>query len=181
LISFKAFSSQDNEAIFLEWQTASEVNSDYFIVEKSYDGITFFPIDRVRSAQNSTTIQHYTSVDNDPRKGDNYFRIQEVDQEQFMSFSNLINVFINDRGEVPAIYPNPIEDLVKVYSKDLKNKELQIKILDINGQCIYTGKHTAQGGQLFISAASLNIKKQGMYFLNYEDGGEMISLKFLSL
>lgn len=181
LVNFQAYSSRDQSKIFLNWETASEVNSDYFVIEKSYDGIIFFPIDQVAAAGNSSITRRYTAVDLTPNKGNNYFRIQEVDLERLMSFSNLVNVFINDDGDVPAIYPNPVVDMVKVYSKPLKNKPVVVKVLNVKGQCIYTGQHNAQDGQLFIPTNQMNIRNPGIYFLNYQQDGEMVSLKFLSI
>ncbi len=181
MTNFRAYKSNDQSKVFLEWQTVSEENSNYFIVEKSYDGTVFKKIARVEAAQNSTTTQNYISVDDDPQKGNNYYRIQEVSQDQFMTFSNLVNVFFNGQEDIPIIYPNPVQNQVRVFSKDLESDDFFIKVLDINGQCLYAGNQRAQDGQLMLSTSTLNVKNPGMYFLSYEIGGEIKSLKFFKI
>jgi hypothetical protein len=96
LVNFTANKNNDNTKIFLEWKTASEENSDYFIIEKSYDGLTFQEVDKVQAAKNSNTLQFYNTIDDEPSKGNNYYRIQMVDQDRSMNYSNLINVFIKE-------------------------------------------------------------------------------------
>lgn len=181
MTSFRAIKSADHTQIYLEWSTASEINSDYFVVEKSYDGISFHPIDRVAAAQNSTVTRRYASVDEDPAQGNNYYRIQQVDLDQTMSFSRLVNVFMNDQNEVRTIYPNPVEDHMTVYSSTLGSKEIILKVLDLKGQVIYSGPQVAQDGQIMLSAANLNIKNPGVYFINYEEAGSPVSLKFMKV
>jgi hypothetical protein len=65
--------------IKLEWSTASETNSHYFIIEKS-NGLNEFS-DLVRVEANGTTsnINTYTAIDDNPIEGINYYRIKEVD------------------------------------------------------------------------------------------------------
>jgi type IX secretion system substrate protein len=181
LIGFRAFKNNDHSSVFLEWETASEENSDHFIIEKSIDGATFYEIGRVQAAQNSTTIQFYSAVDNQPNKGNNYYRIQQVDQDEIMNFSRLINVFLNDQTDKPIIFPNPVKDFVRVYSSSLNGQEVNIKVLDITGKCLYTNSHYVQDGQIYLSTANMNIKNSGIYFINYEDKGQVYSLKFMKM
>lgn len=62
----------------LNWATASELNSDYFTLEKSSDGIHFQTITHINAAGNSNQkIQYsYTVSVNDI---DNYFRLVQTD------------------------------------------------------------------------------------------------------
>lgn len=181
LTDFRAFKNNDNSIIFLEWETASEENSDHFVVEKSLDGISFSPIATVPANRNTTTVSYYDARDNNPVKGNNYYRIMQVDQDQLMSFSKLVNVFINGQEDTPIVYPNPVREQISVFSKTLENEKVSIKILDSNGQIVYQGQHRAQDGQILLSPTSLNIKKQGLYYLNYEIGGSTHSLSFFKV
>lgn len=178
LIGFRAFKEADNSLIYLQWETASEENSDYFIVEKSVDGIHFSPIATIQANGNTTSISYYDAVDNEPAKGNNYYRIMQVDQDQLMSFSKLVNVFINGQEDIPIVYPNPVQEQVSVYAKSLANKQVSINIIDSNGQMVYSGQHRAQDGQIMLSPMQINIRKQGLYLLNYEYEGELYSLQF---
>lgn len=65
--------------INLEWETASEMNSHYFIIEKS-DGFGMFKeIIRIPSTGNSNNYLKYSFKDIKPYEGPNYYKIFEVD------------------------------------------------------------------------------------------------------
>ncbi len=181
LTSFRAFRHDDDLKVNIEWETVSEVNSDYFIIEKSYDGISFHEIDRIPAAQNSNITQRYRSFDNNPAKGNNYYRLQQVDQDQVISFSNLINIFININHENgPVIYPNPVKDQLKLYNKSFQNND-QIPILIFNqsGQSIYRNIHQVQNGQLILSTQQLNIKEPGIYFISFISNDQAYSMELI--
>ncbi len=181
-INFTAYKNQNNSKVFLEWTTASEENSAHFIIEKSTDGSVFHEIERVQSVQNSNTIQFYGGIDKRPNIGNNYYRIQQVDQDDIMSFTKLINVFINEQDEAPTVYPNPVQDQLNVYNKALSKQEVFVKIVDLTGHCIYSNYHQNFNGQIHLSVPSLNIKKPGVYFIHYqEEGGRHYSQQFMKM
>ena len=180
-LDFRAFKNNNHSKVFLEWETASEDNSDHFIIEKSDDGAVFYEIGRVDAAQNSTTIQFYSAVDNQPNKGNNYYRVQQVDQDNIMNFSQLVNVFINDQTDIPVVYPNPVKDVLRVHSKSLTGQEVYVKILDINGKCLYSNPHFAQDGQIYLSTSNMKINNPGIYYISYQDKGQIYSLKFMKM
>lgn len=182
-VDFKAYHSSDHSTVFLEWETISETNSDYFVVEKSLDGITFEKIDRVEAAINSNTLIAYDAIDENPIKGNNYYRIQQVDQDQTMSFSPLLNVFIRIQDqEIPVAFPNPIGDQLNVYSQAFKdNDEIFIMIVDNAGKAVYRNTHLVQQGQLVLNTRLLNMEVPGIYFLSYVYEGRAYTLELLKV
>lgn len=68
-----------NNGILLRWTTVSESNSDYFILEKSKDLITFAEVSRIKSAIYSTTRIDYEFFDKIPYDGISYYRLIQVD------------------------------------------------------------------------------------------------------
>lgn len=54
LLEFTAKSDLNN-SVALEWTTASEVNNDYFELQKSNDGVNFETFAKVKSKGNSNT------------------------------------------------------------------------------------------------------------------------------
>ncbi len=77
LIKFEAKSSSDK--VIIQWETAVEMDNDYFIVERSFDGVHFSPITRVNGAGNSTHLIHYSSEDQQYANGINYYRLIQSD------------------------------------------------------------------------------------------------------
>jgi hypothetical protein len=92
LIDFQA--NEDDGAVYLNWTTASEINNDYFTVERSSDAIEFTDILRQNGAGNSATILNYTDIDLEPLRGVSYYRLKQTDFDGTESFSNAIAVNI---------------------------------------------------------------------------------------
>ncbi len=49
--------------VFLHWQTASETNNDYFVLEKSKDAINWIEIANIDGAGNSNSLLNYNYID----------------------------------------------------------------------------------------------------------------------
>ncbi len=67
------------QSVELSWQTASEINNDFFKVQRSQDGIDFHSIGTVRGQGNSSQINEYHYMDHHPMPGTNYYRLLQVD------------------------------------------------------------------------------------------------------
>ena len=71
----------------LTWATASEINNDYFLIERSIDGINWDRIGTMEGAGNSNTGIVYDFDDTEFQDSLNYYRLSQVDfdgqKEQF--------------------------------------------------------------------------------------------------
>ena len=107
-VEFLDFNAKkENSTVQLEWTTASEINNDYFDV-KRYNPNTgsFESIGEINGAGNYTTIEHYNFLDLNPHKGENIYRIKQVDFDLQFDYSNIQTVlFIPNLAS--AIFPNP--------------------------------------------------------------------------
>lgn len=85
------FSAECNyPQIVLKWTTQSETNNDYFILEKSSDGINFTSVAVIPGAGNSSITQNYSYTDN-INTADLYYRLKQVDYSGEYSYSDIIN------------------------------------------------------------------------------------------
>lgn len=71
----------ENGVVVGEWETASEINSDYFSVERSTDGINFTTIGNVFASGNSTWPVNYEFIDRSTTPGKLYYRLNQVDYD----------------------------------------------------------------------------------------------------
>lgn len=78
LLSFDANTDAQNN-VKINWSTATETNSDYFTVEKSFDGTNWEIIGFVTSAGNSNQQIDYTFTDNNAQEGVSYYRLKQTD------------------------------------------------------------------------------------------------------
>jgi hypothetical protein len=70
----------------LTWATATETNSDYFAVERSFDGFSWETISYVQSAGNSNQVVEYTFTDENLAEGIYYYRLKQVDFDGAMEY-----------------------------------------------------------------------------------------------
>jgi len=126
LLTFTA--EEKDNFVYLNWVTASEINNDYYELQRSKDGINFEPFTRVNGAGNSNTTLYYSTIDDSPLQGISYYRLKQVDFNGQVSYSQIEAVnLIND--EI-TIYPNPTNGLLTINNR----KNQTIKIIDIAGK-----------------------------------------------
>lgn len=96
----------DGKRSLLNWETATEINNDRFEIERSSDGVMFNKIGQVAGAGNSTDHISYQWYDNDPLKGNNYYRLRQVDIDGKFTHSPVRLVNFKD-GSYFIILNNP--------------------------------------------------------------------------
>lgn len=106
LLSFDAFPA--NGTVELRWETATEINNEYFDVERSKDGEAFTSIGRVTGAGNSHTLRKYKLTDTYPLSGNAYYRLKQTDFNGNLSYSNVVRTELSI-GVVMLAHPNPFD------------------------------------------------------------------------
>ncbi|MDQ3536918.1 MAG: T9SS type A sorting domain-containing protein [Bacteroidota bacterium] len=120
----------------LTWVTASENNNDYFVIEKSRDGTTFFPIAKQESKGNSSTDTKYTLRDGEVSSGLTYYRMHQVDFDGTTTYFKTIVVNIGDFKEgYYVVYPNPTADMVTISRKGMP-AHVQVNVYDLGGRML---------------------------------------------
>ncbi|MEM6343382.1 MAG: T9SS type A sorting domain-containing protein [Bacteroidota bacterium] len=122
------------ETVVLNWTTATELNNDHFVIERSTDGENFSSISSL--AGNGTTNEKidYQFVDRSPVNGDNYYRLKQVDFDGQFAYSEILRLKVEPNNFRYSLYPNPTSDQLHISSTE---KEItQIEILDLSGRKI---------------------------------------------
>jgi hypothetical protein len=88
-----------NAVVQLIWGTASEINNDYFSVQRSADGVYFTELDRLPGAGYSNQVRHYQYQDSDPLAAITYYRISQNDFDGTQSYSKTVAVKAVKRNE----------------------------------------------------------------------------------
>jgi len=96
--------------ISLSWSSASELNFDYFDVEKSSDGLSFHSIAKVKGNGTTNIRQDYSLNDEKPLSGKNYYRLKSVDFDGYTEYFNVIMIDFDGKKDF-SIYPNPSNGL----------------------------------------------------------------------
>jgi hypothetical protein len=169
LILFEARST--TEGVLTSWTTASEINNDFFTIERSYDGKNFFPIGTVDGAGNSTQERNYHFTDKNPGKGLIYYRLKQTDFDQQFSYSETVAVKVNEKIAGLNLFPNPVESQLH-YQFESSGEPVSIQIVDVTGRVLYTEEKTFKAG-VANSEIDLQEFSNGMYFLVLSCDGSM--------
>jgi hypothetical protein len=165
----------------LEWKTGTELNNDYFSVERSKDGINFKQIGKVKGSGTSSHEKNYLFIDSFPFSGLSYYRLKQVDYDAKFEYSPIkaINFDFSAQNDF-IIYPNPLEnnDLEFIYSADNEGFAL-IQIIEPLGRVILSKKEIVNEGRNYFK---INLKDfpRGSYLLLIQDElGNQIHRKFV--
>lgn len=121
LMAFNAEMVDAGTATNLTWETSSESNSDYFLIERSVDGIQFESIGKRLAAGESDHLIAYNFSDESPILGTNYYRLQQVDQNGFTTISTVQMLTFMDMGNAMEVYPNPFSSSLVLQLDRMRN------------------------------------------------------------
>jgi hypothetical protein len=175
LTGFSAI-AKPNLTNFLQWETATEINSDYFMVEKSKDGIHFTQVAIVNANGNSSSILHYQLTDYFPETGFNYYRLKMVDKDGQFQYSFIINVILRSAatGEIEIISASTNHQHLEINIKSNKSQNANYLVYDAGGRLLY------QSGILLREGAHLISKDLplpgAVYFLKLLTQEEQVSI-----
>ena len=184
-IELLSFSAQLNNGrtVGLKWVTATEINNDYFTVERSQNLIDFETVLIRDGAGNSNEQLYYEDVDPYPYPGISYYRLKQTDYDGSYSYSAPISIQIDGK--------NPFK--TQIYPVPSMANNVHLSITGIQGTSVYihitdqSGKHVAALNIPTNNANTLLYKlpemalSSGVYFMSVTDGTEENFLKFVIL
>lgn len=142
--------ARSNSAVLLSWNTASEQENAYFVVERSLDGHTFTSLDHVPGMGTSsrTHTYHYEDV-NLPAYAIStiYYRLRQVDSNGNATYSPVRTILgtqgLNTGLQDLQVYPNPalVTDVVVVSGA----RSSFVQLLDMNGRLLVTASVEVDG------------------------------------
>jgi len=165
-----------NEIFSLQWQSANEVNTKNFIIQRSSNGTTFTDLGTVKSANTSGT-NSYNFIDNHPLQSINYYRLKMEDNDGRFTYSNIIPIKLSDFNTNLFLYPNPAHNAATVLFNSIGNNKYAINITDLTGRLIKRVKGISTLGTNTIAIDVKNFSK-GTYFINMNNENGRQSIKF---
>ncbi|MBK9637551.1 MAG: T9SS type A sorting domain-containing protein [Bacteroidetes bacterium] len=182
-VVLKSFAvEENNEKALLIWETASEINNDYFILERSWDGNNFEFLGQVKGSGTTTMPNKYSFTDDSPLLGISYYRLTQIDfngeKEIFppRSFS-----FSLEGTEMKLLQfgPNPFIDEISLLIQFPNNTQLRAELFTIDGKKVWETEQEATAGR---ESYTLNpdIRSSGVYHLRLSNSeGKSLLLKLV--
>ncbi len=128
-----------------EWETASELNNDYFTIEFSIDAVEFAELTKIDGAGTTTEPHNYRYTDFSSHAGIIYYRLKQTDYDGNFSYSETVPVVFAEHHEAETedikfvVYPNPATDHITISGGEYES----ISFVSANGAVL--GREAAQG------------------------------------
>ncbi len=136
LLSFRA--KCDKDVVNIEWTTASEINNDFFTLEKSTDLQNFEIVTTVDGAGTTNEIKYYSYTDENPCDNISYYRLKQTDFDGAFKYSDIEIVDCSGLNNPDVIfYPNPFKDELVVRIININSTKANIEIYDMLGSKVF--------------------------------------------
>ncbi|MBS1634579.1 MAG: hypothetical protein JST26_01565 [Bacteroidetes bacterium] len=138
LLSFNV-ALNSNEQAEVNWITETEVNNDYFEVQRSADSYNWEVIGTKKGQGNTTNKTSYQFLDKAPLGGVSYYRLKQVDFDKKFTYTNIAPLDLSKVTEgITNLHPNPTNDFVTcdLYAKSRGN--VDIELIDYTDHTVYS-------------------------------------------
>jgi len=138
LVRFSA--ELQEEHVKIKWETTAEINLEKFEIEERTNDDSFSKIGEVTAALSGEINNDYYFLHENPKEGQHFYRLKQVDLDGSFEYSDIISVTVNrsDSNEKPMVfYPNPtMSGQVQLNYFMESSGSVPIKIYDLNGICL---------------------------------------------
>lgn len=180
----------NNDVAEITWTTQTEINNDYFTIEKSTDGINYNEVIRVNGAGNSYEQREYMEVDYNLTNGKSYYRLKQTDFDGTTTTSKIVAVtYFGEKGDelyIEAslnVYPNPAltgEQINIKVEHVSPEEELLVVVRDIRGQEMYSKITIADyDGNAYVGVDPSFTLAAGTYLIIGSSDNRMFSKKLI--
>ncbi len=174
--------------VLLRWQTASELNNDYFEVQVAKDIETlrserFETIEKVEGHGTTAATQNYSFTHYmDARFGEYYYRLKQVDYDGAFEYSDIVSVRFEKNIKSYTLYPTLVKGNTIALDLDAKQKSTaDIRLIDLSGQLMKEYNIAIQKGAQTLQLELPDGLETGTYHLITKVGINIITRKFMKI
>lgn len=151
LVAFIA--EMKDRVVEIFWETASQINNDYFVIERSNNGTDWELLEKLDGAGNNTELLSYKTYDFHPYRGVGYYRLKQVDYDGEYSYSEIRSVY--NTNEL-MILPNPSAGIFGIGGMP-RHQENTVVVLDITGKVLEQHSTEEESYQLDLTHFSAGV------------------------
>jgi hypothetical protein len=170
LVSFDA--NCVNEEIELEFVVASQINNDYFTIERSLDNKNWSFVTEIDGVEggNTSTQMTYKWMDNSAYKGQSYYQLTQVDYDgEYKTFEPIVNNCNDYTDNVYSAYPNPTKEnlMIDIELDNYQGDNVKLLLMDINGKIVKDEPIVLEKG---FNHLEVNLKElpKGVYMMQFK-------------
>lgn len=167
LLSFKG-DIMETQKIKLSWVVAAEEDLNYYLIEKSNDGVNYNYLSHVKAIGNTTQQSAYYAIDEHPFNGNNYYRLRSVDENGSQNIAAY--TVVTNKSHLPsfAVFPNPATDKINVSLANFSST-VYVDFYDMYGKEIFSSSASCDKGNSSMEI-DISLFPEGVYFVKAFDG-----------
>lgn len=157
LLSFDA--TCDNGVVQIAWATASEQNNDYFLIERSLDGLAWEAFREVAGNGNSNNKIEYSVTDYAPLGNTTYYRLTQFDYNgDYRVYPPEVGGCGDFNLEIVSVLGNYNSDALLLNVSSSVNEQFELLVTDMSGKVLIA----KQGIAIAEGMNQINISKRDM-------------------
>jgi len=169
----------NGESVDLEWTTQTEINNDYFTIERSANGKEFYPISEVEGAGNSVEALRYAIQDLEPIEGVSYYRLKQTDYDGTYTYSEMVAIeIIRDHKNFKIDFIHSAETQVNVFIDGGEAYLTSLEVYDVTGRLVYSKALAGNQNVRNVPIPGHNLS-QGIFYVRISDGQKAETAKFV--
>jgi hypothetical protein len=158
---------ETNEKALLLWETASELNNDYFLLERSWDGMQYEQLGRIKGAGTTPESSKYSFTDDEPFSGTSYYRLTQVDfnseQEVFAPITFILELNLNE-FKLIQLGPNPFKQELSLLMQFPTETQLKSELFTLSGGRVWETVQKVSAGRMAFTLRP-EVSAAGVFYL----------------
>jgi hypothetical protein len=178
-VQLSRFTAQkQQQTVLLNWTTAQEQNSRYFIIERSSAGVVYDIIGNVAALGTTSSTSSYSFIDKAPIQGTNFYRLKQLDQDGRFLYSAIATVVREQEVTRFAVIQNPVQSTLQLSVQLPATQKLTLQVRDMSGHLLFSERRLGSKGSS-IYALPVGRLTRGTYMINVQTENVSNTITFI--
>jgi hypothetical protein len=184
-VELVTFEATDKDGIAeISWITASEINNDYYVVERSYDGVNFVEVERIYVNGNSYEQKTYSVFDLMTGSKVYYYRLLQVDIGGEKTYSRVVTFYSAPvQGVSMSLFPNPVskhQNVIVHIDNNTFSTNATLSLLNVFGQVIFVSeRQLIANAENSIHVDDFDSLSDGVYVVRVKIGNKQLEARLV--
>jgi pimeloyl-ACP methyl ester carboxylesterase len=169
--------AKDGNAL-LNWKTSDEMNVDRYVVEHSFNGVSFATVGSVNaynnSGENNYGFTHYTLA-----PGTHYYRIRRIDKDGNSGYTDTKTIRVSISTATVQVRPNPVTGSILVLAINTQqSSKTSVQVMGVDGKIILQQNVSLTNGTNLVNLNVADVPS-GIYLVQVKMNDELVTKKFI--
>lgn len=168
----------DGSKVLVSWHTPYEINSKYFVVERSRNFQTYEAVDTVQAHGSTSEASAYMTYDEKPWVGFSLYRLKIVGLDNSVRYSPSKTVIVTDKDLWLKLLWCIFGRQLQYWMDWPREGQASVQLIDVQGHVRYQGRTVLTKGRNY-KTLDIDQLPTGIYFLRVQSGEQVQVTKIL--